>query len=194
MEQTPDDERSGTIMNPQKTAPQVVLTDEQLRMVELAQQGFHCSEVLLFMGLDAQGKVNPDLIKAVSSLAGGVGSSGDICGALTGGACLLGLYAGRGSAEEEEDYRLPIMISELMDWFAKEHQERYGGIHCRDIIEEDPRNMPSRCPRIVGRVYRKVKSIIEENGFDWKAGSPLRQQSAEGKAACHKACPVAAGQ
>jgi hypothetical protein len=46
------------------------LDGEQLRMIELATDGFHCSEVLLFMGLEAQGKTNPDLIKAISALAG----------------------------------------------------------------------------------------------------------------------------
>ena len=30
-----------------------VLTAEQLRVVEFVQQGFHCSEILLFMGLEA---------------------------------------------------------------------------------------------------------------------------------------------
>ena len=170
-----------------------VLTEEQLRMLELAQQGFHCSEVLLFMGLEAQGKTNPDVIKVVSSLAAGIGNSGDICGALTGGACLLGLYAGRGSAKEEEDSRLPIMIGELMDWFSEDANEKYGGIHCREIIKDDPRNIPSRCPRLVGRVHLKVKSILAENGIGWKASSLDRPTTIETKRGCQSACPVAAG-
>ncbi len=160
-------------------------------MAELAQQGFHCSEILVFMGLEAQGKSNPDLIRAVSSLAGGVGFAGDICGALTGGVCLLGLYAGRASAEEDEDPRLRMMTSELLEWFSDEQQRRYGGIHCREILEEDPRNMPSRCPRIVSAVYRKARSILEEHGFNWEIGPELpRSEQTTGK--CQAACPVAA--
>lgn len=168
------------------------VTTDLRRMMELAQQGFHCSEILLLMGLEAQGKTNPDAIRAVSSLAGGVGSSGDICGAFTGGACLLGLYGGRGAPDEDEDPRVRIMISELMDWFTEEQERRYGGIHCREIVEEDPRNMPSRCPQIVAAVYRKVRSILDDHGFDWKAGAqPLRREQATGT--CGAACPVAAG-
>ena len=171
--------------------PSSAITADLGRMMELAQQGFHCSEIILFMGLEAQDKINPDAIRAVSSLAGGIGSSGDICGALTGGACLLGLYAGRGTSEEEEDPKLRIMISELLDWFSLEQERRYGGIHCRDIIEEDPRKMPERCPQIVAAVYRKVRSILDENGYDWKAGSqPLRRE--QGRQTCQQACPVAA--
>ena len=56
--------------------PLNAITAEMGRMMELAQQGFHCSEILLFTGLEAQGKSNPDVIRAVSSLAGGIGFFG----------------------------------------------------------------------------------------------------------------------
>jgi C_GCAxxG_C_C family probable redox protein len=162
------------------------------RMMELAQQGFHCSDILVTMGLDAQGKVNPDAVRLASALAGGIGSSGDICGAFTGGACLLGLYAGRGASDEEEDPRLRIMISELMDWFSTEQETRYGGIHCSEITEDDPQNMPMRCPQIVAAVYRKVRTILDENGYDWNAGpKPVRREQTTHS--CSAACPVAAG-
>ena len=62
------------------------MTDEMIRMMQLAGQGFYCSQVLLIMGLEAQGKSNPDLIRSMSGLAGGLGFTGDTCGALTGGA------------------------------------------------------------------------------------------------------------
>ena len=171
--------------------PLSAVTAELGRMMELAQQGFHCSDILLLMGLEAQVKTNPDAVRAVSSLAGGIGSSGDICGAFTGGACLLGLYAGRGASDEEEDPRLHIMISELSDWFSEEQEQRYGGIHCREITEDDPQNMPMRCPQIVVAVYRKVRAILDEHGFDWKTGpKPVKRE--ETARSCGAACPVAA--
>jgi C_GCAxxG_C_C family probable redox protein len=146
------------------------MMDEMLRMLELAGQGFHCSQILLFLGLDAQGKSNPDLIRAMAGLAGGVGFSGDICGALTGGACLLALYAGRGTADEEEDPRLNVMINELAEWFTQEFSECYGGIHCREILGDDPRNQTSRCPELVTRTYEKVKFLLLENDLDLSEG------------------------
>ncbi len=146
------------------------LSPDQLRMMDLAQQGFHCSEILLFMGLEAQGKTDPDLIGAVSALAGGIGFSGETCGALTGGACLLGLYAGRGAAEEEEDPKLKFMIHDLVEWFSRKHGEAYGGIRCRDITQDDPTIPPIRCPKIVAGAYKKVRSLLTENGFNWEHG------------------------
>jgi C_GCAxxG_C_C family probable redox protein len=146
------------------------MMDEIVRMLELAGQGFHCSQILLFLGLDAQEKSNPDLIRAMAGLAGGVGFSGDICGALTGGACLLALYAGRGTADEEEDPRLNVMINELVEWFTQEFSECYGGIHCREILGDDPRNQTSRCPELVTRTYERVKYLLLENDLDLSEG------------------------
>jgi hypothetical protein len=139
-------------------------------MIQLAQLGFHCSQILLFMGLEAQGKGNVDLIRSMSGLAGGLGFSGDVCGVLTGGACLLGLYAGRGTADEEEDPRLNLMIGELLEWFTTEHGRKYGGIHCETILGEDPRSRKTRCPSLIFGTYQKVKDLLSQNGFDLSKG------------------------
>jgi C_GCAxxG_C_C family probable redox protein len=142
------------------------VNDEMLRMMQLARQGFYCSQILLMMGLEARGEVNEDLIRAVTALAGGLGFSGDTCGALTGGACLLGLYAGRGTPEEEEDPRLNLMIGELAEWFSTQYGETYGGIRCDTILDENPANRNIRCPAMVFGTYEKVKALLTENGFD----------------------------
>ncbi len=149
---------------------QVSTMDELLKMLEFAGQGFHCSQILLFLGLDAQGKSNPDLIRAMSGLAGGIGFCGETCGALTGGACLIALYAGRGAPDEEEHPRLNVMIGDLVEWFTVEFSQAYGGILCREILVEDPKNQLTRCPDIVKRTYEKVKSLLVENGFDPSEG------------------------
>jgi hypothetical protein len=149
------------------------VTDEMIRMMELAQQGFYCSQILLFMGLEAQGRANDDLIRAMNGLAGGLGFSGDVCGVLTGGACLLGLYAGRGSPEEEEDSRLNVMINDLVEWFSAQYGEIYGGTSCELILGDDPANRSTRCPSIVFGTYEKVKSLLSENGFDLGGGHDL---------------------
>ena len=81
------------------------MTDVFFKMVELSRQGFLCSQILLIIGLEAQGKENPDVVRAMSGLVGGLGFCGKTCGALTGGACLIGLYAGKGAADEMEDSR-----------------------------------------------------------------------------------------
>ncbi|WP_122628759.1 DVU_1555 family C-GCAxxG-C-C protein [Lucifera butyrica] len=135
------------------------------RIAQLNMQGFHCSQILLILGLERQGKSNPDLIRAMTGLAGGLGFEGKICGTLTGAVCLLGLYAGRGEVEEQENHRLNIMIQELVVWFEERFGKDYGGIDCRIILNEDPWNRMLRCPNVVTETYLKVMEILEDNGF-----------------------------
>ncbi len=145
------------------------MSEEFFRMFQLAQQGFSCSQILLKLGLEAQGKDNPDLIRAMSGLAGGLGFSGKTCGALSGGACLLGLYAGKGAPEEVEHERYILMVDELVEWFSDEIGSNYGGINCEDILGEDlkHRAITAKCGNIVSSTYAKVKEILADNGINF---------------------------
>ncbi len=141
--------------------------DEDIqRMQEMKAEGFYCSQVIMKLGLELQGKENPDLVRAMHGLAGGLGFSGELCGALTGASCLLGLYAGKGDAQDEENPQLDFMIMELVKWFRSEYGEAYGGIRCTDILNNNNRNQTARCPLIVAATYQKVKEMLVENGFD----------------------------
>jgi C_GCAxxG_C_C family probable redox protein len=140
--------------------------DDLEYMGEIKAQGFFCSQILLKMGLELQGKDNPDLIRAVHGLAGGLGFTGELCGALSGGTCLLGLYAGKGLPEEEQDPRLVPMITDLVQWFKQEYGQSYGGIRCEDIVGDSSKNMATRCPVVVAATYQRVKELLVENGFD----------------------------
>ena len=88
------------------------------------------------------------------------------CGALSGGATLLGLYAGKGTPEQEDDPRLHFMIEDLVKWFKTEYGEPFGGIRCEEIIAGDSQNTTRRCPLMVAGVFQKVKELLVENGYD----------------------------
>lgn len=140
--------------------------EDMERMRALRQQGFYCSQILLIMGLEMQGKSSPELIRAMHGLSGGLGFSGELCGALTGGASLLGLYAGKGTPEQEEDPRLLFMIEDLVKWFKAEYGAQFGGIRCEEIIAGDSQNTARRCPLMVAGVFQKVKELLVENDYD----------------------------
>jgi hypothetical protein len=122
----------------------MIFNEDFMRMLELSQQGFYCSQILIMLGLEKQGKENPDLIASMAGLAGGLGFAGKNCGTLSGGACLLALYAGRGKLEEAEDAKLNLMINELAD---------------------NPANRLERCPQILYETYLKVQEILTANGY-----------------------------
>lgn len=136
------------------------------QLMQFRQQGFYCSQMILLQGMEQTGKTNPDLVRAMHGLAGGLGFSGELCGALMGGAALLGLYAGKGTPEQEEDPRLDFMIQDLVKWFKAEYSETFGGIRCEEILAGDAQNRMTRCPLMVSGVIQKVNELLVENGFD----------------------------
>lgn len=140
--------------------------EDMERLKELKQQGFFCSQILLIMGLELQGKTNPELVRTMNGLVGGLGFSGEICGALTGGACLMGFYAGKGTPEDQYNLQLDSLIQDLVKWFKGEYIPRFGGIRCEEILESNPQNRPIRCPIIVIETFQKVKEMLVENGYD----------------------------
>ena len=140
--------------------------DELDQLMQLRQQGFYCSQILILQGLEMMGKENPDLVRAMHGLAGGLGFSGELCGALSGGAALVGLYAGKGTPEQTEDARLDFMVMDLVKWFKNEYGEYFGGIRCAEILAGDSKNQSIRCPMLLTGVLQKVKDLLVENGYD----------------------------
>ncbi len=140
---------------------------DKFRLVELGLEGFGCSQILVLRALEELGKENPELVRAASGLHGGLGFSGKVCGALTGGCCVLAMHGGRGTAAEESDPDLHLVIQDLVDWFETDVAPRYGGIDCDDILAGDPRNRQIRCPEIIADVAAKLDELLarrEANG------------------------------
>ena len=54
------------------------------RIMELGSMGYHCSQIIMIMTLETIGEENPQLVKAMGGLGGGIGYCGDTCGCLTG--------------------------------------------------------------------------------------------------------------
>ena len=145
------------------------------RMMELNYEGFYCSQILLILALEAQGKTNPDLVRSVAGLAFGAGGEHGPCGTLTGAACLLSLYAGRGASEETEHPELQSMLRELWEWFELTVGARHGGVTCEEIVG-DGTEKKRRCGVIVSETFTKASEILEAHGFDLRTpyAAPLR--------------------
>jgi C_GCAxxG_C_C family probable redox protein len=144
------------------------MTDEDtlLSILPLAQRGYCCSQIILLLGLEAQGETNPALVRAVSGLCHGIGGGGHTCGALTGAACLLGLYAGKGGENDQEDQSLPLMLETLAQWFSQ-YTTGFGGTGCTDIMGESATQPdPNICGRLIADTVDQALAILVDNGFD----------------------------
>ena len=141
------------------------MADEAFRMLELSRQGYFCSQILLILFLEAQGKRDPDLVRAMAGLAVGAGSPSGTCGALEGAACAIGLYVGKGQDSDEENEELWVMLEELWEWFESEVGAKHGGVKCGDILA-DGSQQTQRCGQIVAGTYGEVLQILAAHGID----------------------------
>ncbi len=141
-----------------------LMNDIGFRLIQLAGKGYCCSQILMLLALEIQGRENPDMVRAMSGLCMGPGNSGGICGVFTGAACVLALYGAKGADAEKEAVKLPLMFAELGEWFASRLD---SGISCTAIIGEDfPRPDPNLCGRLLMDTWGRILEILVENGFD----------------------------
>jgi C_GCAxxG_C_C family probable redox protein len=138
---------------------------------KLLSQGYCCSQILVALALQNQSKTNWDLVRSMEGLKGGLGGTGAICGAITGAACVIGLYAGRGPAEEKTDNRLTPMIQDLVTWFGRDVGKIYGGVRCEDITRNRAHPDALRiCNSIITKVHLKITDILVCYGFELERG------------------------
>lgn len=141
------------------------MSEESFRVAELLLDDFKCSHILMRLALDAQGRDDPDLVRAMSGLAFGM-SQGFNCGALSAGCCVIGYYAGRGDDGEREHPELGAMLDDFTGWFNAAATGQYGGIDCSDIMQFDEGLKRQRCPALIVATWEKVKETLAAHGVD----------------------------
>jgi hypothetical protein len=143
------------------------MDDWMIRLLKLGGKGYTCSQIILLLGLEMRGESNPNLVRAMAGLAYGCGSGRASCGALTGGCCLLALYAAKGSDEETQSEKLQAMLQDLSDWFGNQIEDPSGGMTCETIVgQEGPAASRQRCGSLVADTFAKVIEILQTYEFD----------------------------
>jgi C_GCAxxG_C_C family probable redox protein len=142
------------------------MKDPMFEMINLAGRGYTCAQIIMLLILRQTGRENPELIRALSGLAYGLGQGSGTCGALTGGACALGLYAGKGKDDEAVNERLPLMLEQLNQWFNEKFATEKGCVTCAEIADLKQASGPNMqaCGKIVAETYAQVVEILEMNG------------------------------
>ncbi|MEE4265290.1 MAG: C-GCAxxG-C-C family protein [Desulfobacteraceae bacterium] len=146
----------------QKSADEIVN-----RMIQLAGKKYNCSQIMMILAVEQEGRQNPDLVRAMSGLGDGCGFFQETCGIMTGAASILAWYAGKGADEEEESEKLLPMLEELGDWFRQDIGARYAGTRCSEIVgdlvgTDDGKQI---CGSIIFQTFGKVNEILADSGF-----------------------------
>ena len=135
------------------------------RIMELSRYGYFCSQILAILMLETVGEENPGLVKALGGLNGGVGFSGGCCGCLTGGACVISWFTGKGEDTGFDHPQHKSALGELTAWFDEEMTVEHGGIDCRDITRGNPAKRVEICPQIIAATYEKCVEILGDKGL-----------------------------
>ena len=152
-----------------------MLPDEMReKAIELFKQRMHCSQVLAMVGMEKLGITDPSVIKTLGAFGGGIGGTGNICGALVGAVSVIGSLYSRGSLEEKENPRMWAATKTILKNFEI-LTTPHGGINCcriarvdwmdRDQVKDFYRNPESRrqhCITLVGETAKALGELLDQ--------------------------------
>jgi C_GCAxxG_C_C family probable redox protein len=145
----------------------IIMDMQGFDIYKLASQGYCCTQILMILVLQAEGRENYDLIRAANGMCVGMQCQGT-CGAISGIIMAFGLYAGRGRPEDERSEKLRIMSEEFTNWF----KEEYKSTLCRELVtvdiftDEGEEVYPVKCGEIILKAYNKMKDILLDHDYE----------------------------
>jgi len=137
------------------------------------QQGFNCCESTL-MGLsDYLGKSCQFFPRLATGFGGGLGHTGNVCGAITGSIMALGLKFGRDQAQDKKT-RDDFYV--LVEHFINDVKKELGAIDCIDLIgvslnteeglkEYRKNNMHLKCREFIQTINQIAKEYLDQKRF-----------------------------
>jgi hypothetical protein len=149
------------------TAQQKTEDEMVNRMIQLAEKKYNCSQIMMVLALEQEGRENSELVRAMSGLGDGCGFFQETCGIMTGAASILAWYAGKGADNEEESEKLLPMLENFGDWFRQEIGARYAGTRCNEIVGDLVGTPAGKqiCGSIIFQTFGKVNEILASNGY-----------------------------
>jgi C_GCAxxG_C_C family probable redox protein len=138
---------------------------------EYIRGGWNCAQSVVKAYAEASGlSVEEDALLMASALGGGVGRTGNICGAVNGAALILGRRFGYGDpADAAGRERVYGLVRRLAEEFEREH----GSVQCSELLGFDIRDetasregreqgvFQKRCPLYVQSAARILEAILQ---------------------------------
>lgn len=144
------------------------MEDISLRLLQHASSGLCCSQIMLALALEEQGRENHELVRAMAGLCNGLGDCSGQCGVLLGGLCLISMHTAASGPQDPEDQRLPMLLQTFADWFREELCAAYGGCSCAQILGPENCGRPDqeKCGGLLVAAYGRCLEIMVEHGID----------------------------
>ena len=134
---------------------------------------FNCCEsalILIDEGYPLLG-FEANIMKAASSLGGGVGGWGSACGAATGAVIALGLVHGTDGEESIEEFqKRRAHLRAMSQVLLKEFEAAFGSLNCMDLLGVDRRTEEGKAQYAELKAQGLVKC---DDYVDWAARRAL---------------------
>ena len=130
---------------------------------------FNCAQAVLLSHCEEYGLPQTIAKKISCGFGGGMGYSGETCGAVSGAIMLIGLKYGRfEEADRESKGKTYTLAKKLTDKF----KEEFGSIHCFELIKYNLANDEERekarksgifkelCPALVKRAVELAEELL----------------------------------
>ena len=146
------------------------------KAVQLFAEGFHCSQAVLCACAELFRDEPPssEVVAAMAPFAGGMGSTGKACGALSGALATIGFTLGK-TVPKQENHQQMCSLSYAMIQKFSEITAPHGSIECSDIAQVDwkdkeavhifrtnPDSTRKNCVRVVRETSNALYDLITE--------------------------------
>lgn len=127
------------------------MNDEELARAALASR-LNCAEAVVSTFAARYGVSPETAIRVACGLGGGMGRTGNVCGAISGAVLVLGLAYGRSGTGDVEAKELTYAkVQELL----RETETRLGSILCRDLLGADLNTREGRDRALEEKLFEK---------------------------------------
>lgn len=137
------------------------------RVLALGAAGYCCTQIMVQLLLDVQGREAPDAMRAAGGLCRGFGLSEGTCGILLGGCMAMGLCAAKGHDGEDAHEALEAMTTDFAEWF-RERTAVSGGISCGAILGDSGGGRPDfgKCHGLLLEAHARMFEVLAAYGVD----------------------------
>ena len=120
-------------------------------------EGYNCAQAVLATAGAARGLPRATAIKVAQAFGGGMGRTGNVCGAVTGALMAIGLQC---SAKDGQDNAAKEKAHALTQEVLKRFQAKHGSLNCRDLIGCDLSTPEGRKEAVESGRHKTVCSVL----------------------------------
>ena len=147
------------------------MTQHSEKAKELFCGGCNCAQAVLCAFEDMTGLSRDTAMRLASSFGGGLARMREVCGAVSGGAMVLGLLHG---SADPTDHAAKTAHYHLVQEFARRFREKNGSIICRELLNgvgtpgSDPEQRSDSyyrkrpCPLLVEDAAQILDDMLEQ--------------------------------